>query len=59
MSKISRPFSVVQKATVALAFATWLLLSGWAGECDRQDALAYQQVQSDIVASAQSWAVVK
>jgi hypothetical protein len=59
MAEIERPFSVGQKAAVAVAFIGWLLLMGWAGECDRQDALAAEQLRGEIVANAQTWAVTK
>lgn len=55
--RMPRPFSVRQKAVAVAALLGWLLMAGWAGECDRQDALAYQQVHGEIVASAATWAV--
>lgn len=59
LESIRRPFSATQKAVAAAVLVGWMLLSGWAGERDRQDAEAYQPVKAEIVASALVWAVTK
>lgn len=59
MKNLPRPFSVQQRVALAVGFVVWLLLSGWAGERDRQDAEAYQRVKREIAASAHVWAVTR
>lgn len=59
MANLARPFSVKTRVSLVVGFVAWLLLSGWAGECDRQDALDYEPVRAEIVAGARSWAVTR
>lgn len=58
MKNLPRPFSVPTRVAVVVGFVVWLLLSGWAGERDRQDAVAYESLRAEM-AGARSWAVTR
>lgn len=57
VAKFRRPFSIGGRAVAGLVLGLLLLLYGWAGECDRQDAEAYERLRGEMVASAETWVV--